>query len=426
MRVKKIVLDNGIKVVAEPMPHYRSLSIGIWVKSGSRFESEQNNGISHLIEHMLFKGTETYDARTIASLFDRIGGNVNAFTTKEYTCYYAKVLAEHADTALAVLSDMYYRSRLDEHELSKEKNVIYEEIAMYEDTPDDLVHDLISIAAYGDHSLAYPILGTEQNLKALTSADLRQYMNQFYHGDNTVISIAGNVDDRILERVDHYFGKEGNRGKQAELTFPQFRSGYVFRKKDTEQNHICLALPGVSLQDERLYTMAVLNNVIGGGMSSRLFQEIREKRGLAYSIFSYHAAHEDSGQFTIYVGAAPKYTSELLSVLNETIGEWLATGIQEEELMLGKEQLRGGFLMSLESTSSRMNRLGKNELMRGRHDSVEETLKKIENVQAEDVNNLAREMFQHPFALAAVGETDSAIQSYRRDQLAISSPHQKT
>lgn len=417
--MNKFVLDNGITVVAEPMPHFRSLSIGIWVKSGSRFETEHNNGISHLIEHMLFKGTKSYDARTIARLFDLIGGNVNAFTTKEYTCFYAKVLAEHIDIALDVLSEMYDRARLDEEELHKEKNVICEEIAMYEDTPDDLVHDLISIAAYGDHPLAFPILGTEQNLQALQAEELRRFMQQFYHTDNTVISVAGNVDDRILERIRHYFERSQRRGKRAEPTLPSFRSGYEFRRKNTEQIHVCLALPGVSLQDERVFAMAVLNNVIGGGMSSRLFQEIREIRGLAYSIFSYHVAHEDSGQFTIYAGAAPKQTGEVLNVLNETLGDFIANGISEEELDLGKEQLRGGYLMSLESTGNRMNRLGKNELMRGRHDPIDETLKKIEQVQAKDVNALARELFRHPFAVAAVGESDHMIQTYRRDQLAL-------
>ena len=405
----------------ERIPSSRSVSLGIWVKTGSRNENESNNGISHFVEHMLFKGTDRFSAKDIAETFDGIGGNVNAYTSKEYTCYYAKVLDRHLPIAVDMLADMFFHSRFDAAELEKERNVILEEIAMYDDTPDDLVHDLIAKAAYRDHALGYPILGTARNLLELSPEHLRRYMEERYTVNNTVISLAGNIDDSVTDLLETHFGAFGNVGPEKEKTVaPTFFGEVVFKAKKTEQNHICLSLPGYSLSDLRLHQMILLNNLVGGGMSSRLFQEIREKRGLAYSVYSYHTAHIDSGMFTIYIGTAPKQTKEVLDVTLDVLHNVAENGVTEEELQKGKEQLKGSFILSLESTGSRMNRLGKNELMLGRHDSIDEMIARIDRVTTNDIRELCKSLFSHPFALAMVGRSDKPIQSFRRDFIATS------
>jgi predicted Zn-dependent peptidase len=411
-------LSNGQRVVLEKIPTVRSVSFGIWVKTGSRNERQEDNGISHFIEHMLFKGTERHSAKDIADVFDGIGGNVNAFTTKEYTCYYAKVLDEHLPIAVDILADMFFHSAMDSTELEKERNVILEEISMYDDTPDDLVHDLLAKATYENHPLGYTILGSESNLLAMDSDRLKGYMSERYNIGSTVISVAGNVDESVFDLLEKNFGSFTNEGTEPETEPPVFHSGALFHNKKTEQNHICLSLPGCSLKDDRLYAMILLNNAIGGGMSSRLFQEIREKRGLAYSVYSYHTSYIDSGAFTIYTGTAPKQTEEVLKVTMEVLEELLSKGMPESELRRGKEQMKGSLILSLESTSSRMNRIGKNEMMLGQHYTLDETIARIEAVSLEDVERLARDLFTHEFALAMVGQSDKAIEGFRRDQLA--------
>ena len=415
----KYHLSNGIRVVTENLPEYRSVSFGIWVKTGSRYETAVNNGISHVIEHMLFKGTDKYSAQDIAIIFDGLGGHVNAFTSKEYTCYYAKVLDEHLPIAVEILAHMLFHSIFDPLELEREKNVIFEEIAMYEDTPDDLVHDLIAKAAYGDHSLAYPILGTESNLKRFSSADLKAYMQEHYHTGNLVISLAGNVDESVLTLLEQHFGSYQVQGTAATQQAPIFQGGQIIHEKKTEQNHICLSLPGCSLHDEQLYAMIILNNILGGGMSSRLFQEIREQRGLAYSVYSYHSTHLDSGLFTIYAGTAPKQTEEVMKVTINLLHELTRNGLSPEELKRGKEQLKGSLLLSLESTGSRMNRLGKNELLLGKHRSLDDMIARIGAVEVEHLQQLTAQLFAHPFAIAMVGKLSKVMAEWGRDQLVI-------
>ncbi|MEK8214446.1 M16 family metallopeptidase [Paenibacillus sp. FSL L8-0463] len=417
--MEKIVLSNGLRVVTEKIPTGRSVSFGIWVKNGSRNENPLNNGISHFIEHMLFKGTDRFSAKDIAEQFDAIGGNVNAFTSKEYTCYYAKVLDEHLPIAVDVLSDMFFRSRIDAEELAKEKNVILEEIAMCEDTPDDLVHDLMCAAAYGEHPLAYSILGLKERLADMTADDLHAYIKQQYTIENTVISVAGNINDGLVELLEAHFGSFDNHGESAPLTAPDFHGELLFHRKKTEQNHICLSLPGVEGGGPLQYAMVLLNNAIGGGMSSRMFQEIREKRGLAYSVYSYHSSQADSGLFTVYAGTAPKQTKEVTELIKEMMHDLAVNGLSEDELRKGKEQLKGSLILSLESTSSRMNRIGKNELMLGRHDTLDDMITKIGLVTMDDINRLLDHMFAEPLALAMVGSSDKAIANVRRDDLVL-------
>ncbi|RCX21256.1 putative Zn-dependent peptidase [Fontibacillus phaseoli] len=417
--MNKTQLKNGLRVVMEKIPTCRSVSFGIWVKTGSRNETPEMGGISHFIEHMLFKGTERFSAKDIAEQFDAIGGNVNAFTSKEYTCYYAKVLDEHLPIAVDVLSDMFFRSLFDEEELRKEKNVIVEEISMYEDTPDDMVHDLLAEAAYGTHALALPILGTEEKLRAMGPADLRSYMKEKYTIENTVIAVAGNIDDSIIELLEKYFGDFGNHGTADTLSAPDFLGDLKFYRKKTEQNHICISFPGLPAGDPKQYAMVLLNNALGGGMSSRLFQEIREKRGLAYSVYSYHSSHADSGLFTVYAGTAPKQTKDVLDLTKDLLHEVSEKGITDSELRKGKEQLKGSLILSLESTGSRMNRLGKNELMIGRHYTLDEMIERIEAVTMNDVNDVLKKMFSEPYALAMVGASDRVLSGIRRDELVI-------
>jgi predicted Zn-dependent peptidase len=419
--VNKYQLQNGLRVMIEQIPTCRSVSFGIWVKTGSRNESPEDNGISHFIEHMLFKGTERHSAKEIADRFDGIGGNVNAFTSKEYTCYYAKVLDQHLPIAMDVLSDMFFESRLADTELAKEKNVILEEIAMYEDTPDDTVHDLASQAAYGDHPLAYSILGTAERLAAMGAEDLRRYMGNRYRIENTVISIAGNVGEEVLELMEKHFGRFDVRGTDVELGQPVFRSDSLFHRKQTEQNHLCLTFPGCSLADPNIYAMILLNNTIGGGMSSRLFQEIREKRGLAYSVYSYHTSYADSGLFTVYAGTAPKQTGDVYDLTMELLQDVATKGMSEAELSRGKEQLKGNLILSLESTGSRMNRLGKNELMLGRHYTLDEMLERIDKVSMDEVGAMMDRIMAAPCAIALVGAQEKVLSGIGRE-FVVSNP----
>ena len=413
--MNKYQLKNGLRVMIESIPGVRSVSFGIWVKTGSRYETLDSNGISHFIEHMLFKGTDRHSAKDIADRFDGIGGNVNAFTSKEYTCYYAKVLDEHLPIAVDILADMFFHSQLADEELAKEKNVILEEISMYEDTPDDTVHDLASRAAYDGHPLAYSILGTAERLNAMGSSDLRGYMSERYRIDNTVISIAGNVGEDVLALLEEHFGQFDVRGSETAVTTPSFRSGALFHRKKTEQNHLCLTFPGCSIQEPNLYAMILLNNTIGGGMSSRLFQEIREKRGLAYSVYSYHTSYADSGLFTVYAGTAPKQTQDVYDLTMELLNDVAANGLSESEISRGKEQLKGNLILSLESTSSRMNRIGKNELMLGRHQSLDDMLARIDRVTLNDVNDMIVTMMQQSCAVALVGANDKVLSGIGRE-----------
>lgn len=415
--IQKHLLSNGVRVVTEHIPSVRSVSIGIWIGTGSRYETSQNNGISHLIEHMLFKGTAQRSAKKLAEAFDRIGGQVNAFTAKECTCYYAKVLDEHAAYALEIMADMFFHSLLDPEELEKEKKVILEEIRMYEDTPDELVHDLLMEYVFGGHSLGYPIAGKPASLQKLTREDLLRFVKEQYTPENTVIAIAGNIQEGTLEVVEQLFGSFEGESSRPKIQSARFTPGVVRKVKDIEQAHLCLALPGYAVGDDRLYPLLVLNNILGGGMSSRLFQEVREERGLAYSIFSYHSAYLREGVFAVYSGTAPEQVEPLLEVVLEAFRRIYRHGVEEEELEVTKQQMKGSLLLGLESSSSRMNRLGKNELYLGRHLTLEQVLEKIESVTLEDVLEVARELFSKEAALSVVSPEHPYLSQLKEIQI---------
>lgn len=400
--IKKYTCKNGVRIVMENIPTVRSVAIGIWIHAGSRNENEKNNGISHFLEHMFFKGTETRSAREIAESFDSIGGQVNAFTSKEYTCYYAKVLDEHAKYALDVLADMFFNSTFDEEELKKEKNVVCEEIKMYEDAPDDIVHDMLTKATYETHPLGYPILGTEETLNTFTGDTLRQYIKDHYTPENVVVSIAGNIDEAFLQTVEQYFGSYEGTTNREQVHSPIFHFNKVARKKETEQAHLCLGYKGLQMGHEDIYNLIVLNNVLGGSMSSRLFQEVREQRGLAYSVFSYHSSYEDTGMLTLYGGTGSQQLDTLYETMQETLETLKNIGITEKELINSKEQLKGNLMLSLESTNSRMSRNGKNELLLRKHRSLDEIIESVNTVTKENVDELIRNMFTDEFSAALI------------------------
>ncbi|ASK63478.1 peptidase M16 [Virgibacillus phasianinus] len=392
--IEKHTCKNGLRIVQEKVPAVRSVTIGIWVLTGSRNETEKNNGISHFLEHMFFKGTETRSAKDIAEAFDAIGGQVNAFTSKEYTCFYAKVLDNHKEYALEILSDMFFHSSFDENEMEREKKVVLEEIKMYEDTPDDIVHDLLSHASYGDHPLGYPILGTESHLKSFKPDTLRGYIADRYTPDNVVVSVAGNIDGSFIQKVESYFGTFGTKNESEPIVKPVFHANHMERNKDTEQAHLCIGYDGLPVGDDLTYSLIIMNNVLGGSMSSRLFQEVREQKGLAYAVFSYHSSFLDNGLLTIYAGTGNEQLPLLRETISSTVNELISNGITDKELTNSKEQLKGSLMLSLESTNSRMSRNGRNELMLKRHRTMDDMIKEIDAVDHGTIQAVIETIFK--------------------------------
>ena len=410
-------LPNGVRIVAEPIHHVRSVALGFWVGTGSRNETDEINGVSHFLEHMMFKGTKKRTARQLAEAFDEIGGQVNAFTSKELTCYYAKVLDQHFSAALEILADMFFGSTLPDEEIEKEKKVIIEEIRMVEDTPDDLIHDLLSKAVMGKHPLGFPILGSIENIQAFDRSRLENYRRRQYRPDQTVIALAGRLPEDFLDQIESYFSAFPKGGDASVCRPPVFRSDAVVRKKSTEQTHLCLGLPGLAIQDPRIYALILLNNMLGGNMSSRLFQKVREERGLAYSVYSYHMAYRDCGLFAVYAGTGPGQENELIRLIFEILDELRQSGVEESELNKAKEQLKSGYMLSLESTNNRMSRLGKNELLLGKHVTLDETIECIERVTTEDILELAQDLFSRPASLAVISPSGEIPSAYGRDAL---------
>ncbi|SEQ56765.1 Predicted Zn-dependent peptidase [Virgibacillus subterraneus] len=392
--VEKHTSNNGLRIVLENIPAVRSVTIGIWILTGSRNESEGTNGISHFLEHMFFKGTIKRSPQDIAEAFDAIGGQVNAFTSKEYTCFYAKVIDTHKEYALEILADMFFNSTFDEEEMEREKKVVLEEIKMYEDTPDDIVHDILARASYGDHPLGYPILGSEEQLLSFKPNSLREYIKESYTPQNVVVSVAGNVDESFIKTVEGYFGNYESDSERVKLKKPAFLANNIERNKDTEQAHLCLGYNGLAVGNEDMYSLIIMNNVLGGSMSSRLFQEVREKQGLAYAVFSYHASFQDSGMLTIYAGTGKEQLPQLQDTINQTVEKLINNGLTDKELKNSKEQLKGNLMLSLESTSSRMSRNGRNELLLNRHRSLDEMIQEIDAVNHEKIQKVIKTIFE--------------------------------
>lgn len=402
--IKKTTCKNGLRIVSEHIPHVRSVAVGIWVQAGSRYELPEENGLTHFIEHMLFKGTATRTARQIAEEFDRIGGNINAFTSKENTCYYAKVLDHHAKYAVEILADMFFHSLFDPSEIDKERQVVLEEINMVEDTPDDIVHEYLWRAMFENDPLGSPILGTEETLNSFTRESILSYMEKHYTPENVVISVAGNIPEGFSDYIESLFGQFDHQkeSKALAITTPTLKPVYTENYRETEQAHICLAYPSLSVKADNIYSLVVLNNILGGSMSSRLFQEIREDKGLAYSIYSYHSAYEDTGVLTIYGGTSSNQLDELKTSIYETTEAIVNNGFTETEIANAKEQLKGNLLLGLESSNARMSRNGKNELLYGKHRSLDEVSETIDEVTLDSVMQLAKEIFSYDPAISII------------------------
>jgi len=392
---QKTVLANGVRVITEEIEHVRSISLGLWVGAGSRDEGEGYEGISHFIEHMFFKGTAKRTARQLAESLEAVGGQLNAFTTKEYTCYYVKVLDEDLDLAIDVLSDMFFSSLFDEKEIEKEKKVVIEEIKMYEDSPDELIHDLFSEYVWNDHPLGRPILGTVDSIRSLSREKILDYLEHHYAPDNFVIAVAGKINNgEILHKISPLFEDFKRGGRRVLEGTPMGHTIERFITKETEQMHLVIGVPGLGQNDEDIYPMHIINNVLGGGLSSRLFQEIREQRGLAYSVYSYHSTYVDTGLFAIYAGTSPSNTKEVVECILAEIGKVKVAGITAQELERTKAQIKGSLYLGLESVSSRMSRLGKTELTYDRVLTPEDVVQKLDKVTLEDVKRVINRLWQ--------------------------------
>lgn len=391
---KKTVLPNGVRIITEEIDYVRSVSIGLWVGAGSRDEREEYEGISHFIEHMLFKGTKKRTARDLAESLESVGGQLNAFTTKEYTCFYAKVLDEDMDLAIDVLSDMFFNSLFDEKEIEKEKKVVIEEIKMYEDSPDELIHDLFSEYVWNDHPLGKPILGTVESIHGLSREKIMDYLGHHYAPENLVIAVAGKINhEDVINKLAPIYGEFKRGGIRILEGTPKGQRIYRYNTKDTEQMHLVMGVPGLGQDDEDIYPMHIINNVLGGGLSSRLFQEVREQRGLAYSVYSYHSTYVDAGMFAIYAGTTPDNTQEVVECILNEIQKMKAHGITADELVKTVAQVKGSLYLGLESVSSRMSRLGKTELSYNRVISPEEMVEKLEKVTLEDVKRVMNRLW---------------------------------
>lgn len=410
--LKRITLDNGLRIVCEKIPYVRSVSLGIWVGTGSRNENNDNNGISHFIEHMLFKGTKNRSAKEIAESIDNIGGQLNAFTGKECTCYYTKTLDSHIDIAVDVLSDMLFNSNLSQKDIDLERKVILEEIGMYEDSPEELVHDIFSETVWNGNSLGYPILGTRECLDKVDKALINDYMNNYYTSNNSVISVAGNFDDEKLEEIlkTHFSTWKASSAPVVSFDEAEFKNDIKLKEKDTEQVHICMGYKGIEHGNDRLYTLLAVNNIFGGGMSSRLFQRIREEKGLVYSIYSYPSSYKNAGLFTIYAGMNPEHMETVIELVKEEVELLVSKGITKDILEKSKEQLKGSYILGLESTSSRMNSIGKAELMLGRIFTPEEVLKRIDAISMDVVEEVLSTVFDtDKISFSAVGNIKKDI-----------------
>ncbi|MFZ3171284.1 MAG: pitrilysin family protein [Carboxydocellales bacterium] len=407
--IEKITLPNGVRIVAEEIPWVRSLAVGIWVQVGSRDEQEQVTGISHFIEHMLFKGTKNRTAKQLAEALDAVGGQLNAFTSKEYTCFYAKVLDDHGALAIDVLSDMFFNSLFTEQDIDKERNVVLEEIKMYEDTPDDLVHDLFTSTLLCGHPLGRPIIGTKEVIKAINRNDVLEYYTHHYVPEHTVIAIAGSLKGQgLINSLKEIFGSWKGAKPARSMSYPVHNAQAVVKTKEIEQVHLCLGTLGLPIDHKDSYVLHCLNSILGGGISSRLFQTIREEQGLAYSVYSYSSAYQDTGLFAVYGGLSQNNLEEFLSLVYKEINNMAEQGVTADELSRSKEQLKGNLFLGLESVSSRMSRIGKSELCLKRIITPEEVAEKINSVTLSEVKRLAGELLEsHFFTVSAIGPEGS-------------------
>jgi predicted Zn-dependent peptidase len=390
VKFARTVLDSGATVVTESMTEVRSVSCGFWFDVGARDEPDHLAGTSHFLEHLLFKGTPKRSAKDIADQFDAVGGDVNAFTGKEYTCYYSRVINSDLPMALDVLSDMLLNSKIDPDDFDSERNVILEEIAMHEDAPDELVHDLFYRQMWDGHPLGRPVLGYNETIGAVARDQVAEYWHERYSPKNLVVAAAGNLDhDHLVRTIDDLFEAQDGQKTLRTGSAPEAHLGVSVNKRPTEQAHIVLGTEGLSRSHEDRHALALLDTILGGGMSSRLFQEVREKRGLAYSVYSYRALFADTGTFAIYAGTTPQNAETVIDLALSEVDSILKDGVTKAEFDRAKGHVRGSLVLSSEDPGSRMNRLGKQQLTQGEILSIDELIERFDRLEMDDVARVA-------------------------------------
>lgn len=389
------VLNNNIRVVMEPMKNFVSVSIGVWIDAGSANESVKNNGVAHVVEHMLFKGTQKRSAREIADEMTALGDHLDAYTSKECTCYYTKTLGEYAYPALEIIADMVKNAKLDEQDLQKELGIILDEIDMYEDDADELVHELLQKRVWQDHPLGYIISGEKEVVRNFSVETVRSFMRSYYNGNHILISVAGNFKpDEMLSYINELFGGLPAGRPCALAKPPIYRQSIVCRHKDIEQMHLDLAFDGIPYEHEYKYVMGVVNSILGGNVNSRLFQEVREEKGLAYTVYSYGSSFKQCGLFQIYAAMAPEQTPKVLDAILSAIHKMSAEPVPERELTLTKRQIKTELLMSVESTHDRMESNAKTWLYNEKQETIEETAAHVSAVTGEDISSFMNKYMQ--------------------------------
>ena len=403
--IKKEILDNGLTVLTEAMPHVRSVAVGVWLRRGSRHETPLESGISHFIEHMVFKGTERRTASQIAEEMDAIGGQTDAFTTKEYASFYAKVMDEHLPTVLDLLADILLHPSFNPEEIERERRVIFEEFKMVEDTPDDLVHEIFQESFWPDHPLGRPILGTQETVKSFTREDLVGFFRKTYTPENLLVTLAGNLEEQgVSEMVRRYFGPLASRPDGVSETPPRPEAAIRIRHKKLEQVHLVLGTSAPPITHDDRYVTFVLNTILGGNMSSRLFQIIREQQGLAYSVFSGLSSYRDAGALTVYAATSPENAGRVVELVMDELRRVKREPVSAEELRRAQEHLKGSTLLSLEGSTARMSNLARQEMYFDRFITSDEVLEGIARVSREDVFRLASEILDgRGLGLTAVG-----------------------
>ncbi|MCC7075498.1 MAG: insulinase family protein [Acidimicrobiia bacterium] len=407
--IERTTLANGIRVVIEHVPGVRSVACGVWVDVGSRDEAAGERGASHFLEHLLFKGTERWSALEIASALDAVGGEFNAFTSKEYTVFFVRTLDSDIVLGLDILADITQRPALREDDIASERNVVLEEILMYEDSPDELVHDTFAAAIMPDHPLGLPVLGTRESIEGISRDGIRHHFTSRYTPDRTILAVAGNVDpEAFVTELDSRWGGAEGEAPARELPAPAGALPIAVDRRDTEQAHLVLGVEAMPRDDPRRHALALLAHTFGGGMSSRLFQEVREKRGLVYAVYAYRSLFAETGWLASYAGTAPGRAEETLDVLST---EWdkLAAGFTRDELEAAKSHVRGGLALSQEDTGARMTRIGRSEITLDEVPDIDEVVRRIDAVTLDELNELAAELGARPRTLAAIGPLDAAL-----------------
>ncbi len=409
---KTTTLDNGIRIITDSMPHVDTLSIGIWTATGGRHENPTDAGAAHMVEHMLFKGTKNRDSLKIVKDIENVGGHMNAYTSREITSYHVQVLKDDMPLAMDVLSDMYAHSTMPEDEVERERHVILQEIGMVQDTPDDLVFDNFYEAGFKNQRLGKPILGTNESIENMQRTPLMNHVQNLYSADRTIISAAGNLDhDKIVQQAQKHLGHLSKKQK-PENPVAKYTGGDFRDQRDLEQTHIVLGFEGVSMLDEEYYTAQILTNILGGGMSSRLFQEVREKRGLCYSIYAFHSGYTDAGLLGIYAGTGPDEVIKLMPVICEEALK-LANTITEEEITRARAQMKSSLLMSRESTMRRANQQAKFMALRNQEIDLAKIVEKIDNASKDSISKIAEKIFKSAPTLSALGPLEK-LESYEK------------